>query len=229
MSGSQAKEYCYYADNTVRRCLQWGAQFQGEQGGIAYHYLYRCRFDDTTVGRGKLMYPGYEGHGFRINGSMHHSVLDQCEMAGNGRYGAQLGGPQVDFLSFLRCAITGNKGAAVADLRDYTAVEFTDCRVDGNGSDALPPAKALPTPAPEAALEGPEQAKVGQKVEFTCVSPAASEYGAVVMWDLGEGLPRRGDRVRYRYEQPGRYLVAMVLWDKHGRGVRREKWVTVAA
>ena len=88
MSGSQPKDYCYYANNTVRKCLQWAAQFQGEAGGIGYNYFYQCKFNDTTVGRGKLPYPGYEGHGFRINGDMHHAVLDQCEMAGNGRSGS---------------------------------------------------------------------------------------------------------------------------------------------
>ena len=227
VSGSQPKDYCYYANNTVRKCLQWAAQFQGEAGGIGYNYFYQCKFNDTTVGRGKLPYPGYEGHGFRINGDMHHAVLDQCEMAGNGRYGVQLGGAKVDFLSFLKCAIVDNKGAAVADLRDYTAVEFTDCKVSGNGSNNLPPNKPFPTPAPQATLEGPAQAKVGQRVEFRCASPAADERGAVVLWDLGDGLPRRGDHVRYRYENPGKYLVAMILWDKNGRAVRLERLVEV--
>lgn len=227
VSNRGPKNYDYYANNTVRRCLQWGAQFQGEQEGIGYNYLYQCKFDDTTVGRGKVPYPGFEGHGFRINGDMHHSVLDQCEIANNGRYGLQLGGNNVDFLSFLRCAIKDNKGAAVADLHDYTAVEFVNCVVTGNGSNNLPPNKPFPTPAPQATLQGPEQVKAGQRAEFVCESEAAKDPKAVVMWDLGDGLPMRGNRVRYTYLTPGKYLVAMILWDANGRGVRREKLVTV--
>lgn len=221
------KDYCYYANNTIRKCLQWGAQFQGEQGGINYTYLYQCKFENTTVGRGKLIYPGFEGHGFRINGNMEHAVFDQCEMANNGRYGVQLGGPEVDFLTFLRCTITGNKGTAVADLRDYTAMEFVDCTVAGNGNNNLPPNKPFPTPPPQATLQGPEQVGVGQRAEFTCDSVAAKDPDAVVMWDLGDGIPMRGDRVRHTYLTPGKYLVAMILWDANGRGVRQEKTVTV--
>jgi hypothetical protein len=227
VSGSQPKDYCYYANNTVRRCFQWASQFQGEAGGIGYNYLYKCAFDGTTVGRGKLWYPGFEGHGLRINGDMHNCVLDRCEMADNGRLGAQLGGGKVDFLSFLHCAITGNKGAAVGDLGAYTAMEFVDCQVSGNGNNALPANKPFPTPPPTATLQGPAQAKVGQSVEFRCDSEAARRPGAVVMWDLGDGIPRRGGRVRHQYPAPGSYLVAMILWDANGRGLRQEKLIKV--
>ncbi|MBU0611576.1 MAG: right-handed parallel beta-helix repeat-containing protein [Armatimonadetes bacterium] len=227
VSGPMPKDLNYYGDNIFRNCWQWGTQLQGEKGGINYTYLCRCQFSDTILGRGKVSYPGYEGHGFRINGNVQHLVLDQCRMADNGRYGVQLGPPNVDFLSFLGCIITGNKSVAVADLRDYTALEFKDCVVKDNGSDKLPPEKPFPTPPPQAIIVGPAQARAGQTVEFTCRSGALDAPAAQVLWDLGAGAPQTGRRAHLAYAEPGRYLITMVLWAAHGRGVRCEKTVTI--
>jgi len=228
VSGPMPKDLNYYGDNIFRNCWQWGAQLQGEKGGISYTYLYRCAFSDTVLGRGKVSYPGYEGHGFRTNGNVRQLVLDQCCMSDNGRYGVQLGGGGVDFLSFLGCVITGNKSAAVADLRDYTALEWQDCVVRDNGSDKPPPEKPFPTPPPPATIAGPTQARVGQTVEFTCRSAALDAPEAQVLWDLGAGAPQTGRRAHHAYERPGRTRVTMVLWDAHGRATRCEKTVAIS-
>ena len=69
--------------------------------------------------------------------------------------------------------------------------------------------------------------KVGSAVTFLCKSDATSEVGAVFMWDFGDGIPVTGRSVKHTYDRPGKYEVAMILWDKAGRGVRVGKTLTV--
>ena len=229
VSNINAKDCVYYADNIVRRCTQWGAQFQGETTGTSRNYLYRCAFNETTAGRGNPPYPGADGNGFRINGDMTHSVLEECEARDNARDGLQLGGGNVDFLSFIKCRIVGNKGPACEGPGAYTALEWVDCTVQGNGSNALPPAKPFPTPPPSAEMLAPASATVGNPVALLCKSDAASEVGSVVLWDFGDGIPVTGRSVKHIYDRPGKYDVAMILWDKAGRGVRVGKTLNVTA
>jgi hypothetical protein len=229
VSGSQPKNYNYYGNTIFRNCWQWGSQLQGEKGGINYTYLYRCQFSGTKVGHPGIGYPGYEGHGFRTNGNVRHLTLDHCLITDNGRYGIQLGGGGVDFISLLGCEITGNKSVAIADLRDYTAVEYPDCVVKNNGSNNLPPEKPFATPPPQASIIGPATARCGQTVEFICRSAAINDPRATALWDLGEGIPQTGRRARLAYTRPGKYTIVMILWDASGRAVRCEKTVEVLA
>ncbi len=222
-SNKPAKEYCFWRDCIFRGCCQWAAQLQGEAGGMGYQYFYRCKFEGTTVGKGKPAYPGYEGHGFRTNGSTHHLTLEECEFRDNGRYGIQLGGGGVDFLEFLRCRIEGNKGPAVADLRDYTALEWTGCTVAGNGNNALPAAKPFPRPAPTAAFEAPAKARAGRPVHFAGTSKAAQGHIVKVLWDFGDGLPSTDADATHTYAKPGDYRVTLVVWDDAGRAARAER------
>jgi hypothetical protein len=224
VSNINRKDYHYYANNTIRRCSQWGAQLQGESTGCARYYFWRCRFLDTTVGRGQVPYPNDEGHGFRTNGSTTDLVLDECEFSDNGRYGVQLGGAGVDRLSFLRCRIEGNKAAAVVGPGDYTALEWTDCTVEGNASNALTPAKPFADPAPVAAFEAPKEAKVGQEATFRCTTPDIE----TAMWDFGDGIPVIGAEVKHTYEKPGDYTVALIVWTKAGRGARAAQALNVS-
>ena len=107
------KNNVYWGYNTVRDCAQWGAQLQGESGGIAHHYFYRCTFENTVRGHAKAAYPQDSGHGFRTNGACRGLVFEDCRFRNNGGYGVQLGGRGVDALDFFRSAITGNGLAAV--------------------------------------------------------------------------------------------------------------------
>ena len=45
VSNINRKDHAYWGYNTVRNCIQWAAQFQGETSGIALHYFYRCKFN----------------------------------------------------------------------------------------------------------------------------------------------------------------------------------------
>lgn len=236
VSGSGPKNYFFWGYNTIRRCIQWGAQFQGEEGGIGYHYLYRCRFLGTTVARGQPAYPGDEGHGFRTNGNTHHLVFEECEFRGNGRFGLQLGGAGVDFLSFVRCRFQGNRGAAVAGpgayhaggpLGEYQALEWIDCTVAGNGDDTLPPAKPFPRPAPAASFTVSAEPEAGQPVTFTDTSRGGTGKIAAVLWDFGDGPPSTEPVAVHTYDRPGVYRVTLVVWDEAGRGARCEKALRV--
>jgi len=219
VSSRQPKEYVFYRDNTVKGCYHWGAQLQGEEGGIAYHYFYRCRFLETLVGHPSVKYKGGEGNGFRTNGRVKHMVLEECEMRDNQRFGVQLGGPEVDFLSFIRCVIRGNKDAAVVGPGEYSALDWADCTVEGNARDELPPAKAFPEPSPVADFEVPAEVVIGDEVTFTNRSGEV----ATAFWDLGDGIPMVGEQVTHAYTDPGEYRVTLIVWDRDGRGGRAEK------
>ncbi len=223
VSSRQPKEYVFYRDNTIKGCYHWGAQLQGEEGGIAYHYFYRCKFLETLVGHPSVKYKGGEGNGFRTNGRVKHMVLEECEMRDNQRFGVQLGGPDVDFLTFIRCVIQGNKGAAVVGPGEYSALDWVDCTVEGNARDDLPPRKAFAGPAPVADFEAPTEVPIGDEVTFTNRSGEV----ATAFWDLGDGIPMVGEQVTHTYLRPGQYRVTLIVWDHDGRGDRAEKTVRV--
>jgi len=227
VSASMAKNYVFWAHNVVRDCNQWGAQFQGEAGGIAYHYLYRCAFQSMPLGQGPVWYPGDEGHGFRTNGNVRHLTFEQCNFSGNARLGLQLGGPGVDCLSFIRCAIKDNKGAAVLGPHGYTALEWIECTAEGNASDDLPQAEPFPQAPPKAAFEAPDSVAVSVPVRFANTSTAAHGKIAAVLWDFDAGAPSTDSSPTYTYDKPGRYCVTLIVWDDAGRASRAEHEVTV--
>ena len=57
VSNRPVKNNVYWGYNTVRDCEQWGAQFQGESGGIAHHYFHHCVFENTLRGDAKARIP----------------------------------------------------------------------------------------------------------------------------------------------------------------------------
>lgn len=236
VSAPMPKNYFYWGNNTVRACIQWGAQLQGEEGGIACHYFYRCRFLGTTVGRGNPAYPGDEGHGFRTNGNVRHLTLEECEFTDNARYGVQLGGAGVDFLSFLACRIANNKGAGVvgpgayhgpANPDAYTALEWANCTVEGNADDRLPPEKPFSSARPRASFDAPAVARVGQAVRFRDTSRTAEGSITAVLWDFGDGPPSNKRVATHVYDRPGEYRATLIVWDEAGRASRAEKLVRI--
>ncbi len=225
VSDQPQKNYVYWANNTIQNCIQWGAQLQGDSTGIACHYFYRCQFSGTTSDRGQPVYPGDAGHGFRLNGNVKHMVFEECRFTHNARIGIQPGvQPNVDFLHFLRCTITDNKGSAVSPLQPYTALLWEDCTVENNGSNDLPPAKPFPAPAPSASFTAPDEIRTGTAARFTNTSqpPLAAQ-----LWDLGDGPPRTEPNPQHTYSRPGSYRVTLLVWDPFGRAARAENILTV--
>ena len=227
VSNKPVKNNVYWANNTVVDCAQWGAQFQGESGGIAHHYFYRCSFEKTTRGDQRVRYPKDSGYGFRTNGNCRGLVFEDCVFADNGGYGVQLGGPDIDALTFLRCKITGNGMPAVIGPAQYTGLEFVGCTVRGNKSDRLPDAKPFRGPAPTADFVVPGEIRVGQPASFRSASHAAAGQIANRLWDFGEGIPEVTADAKHTFDRPGAHRVTLIVWDAAGRGSRLEKTVQV--
>jgi hypothetical protein len=228
VSNVAPKDDGYWAYNTVANCVQWGAQFQGERNGLVRHYFYRCKFTRTSPARGKPAYPGDAGHGFRMNGNMRRCVFEECDFSENDGLGLQFGGADLDAFTFLNCNFRNNKGAAVAGLKEYTALEWTRCVVEGNKSDELRPAKPFPQPAPTAAFEVPEKARVGEAVRFVSAARAAQGQLAATLWDFGDGPPVSEPAAAHTYARAGEYRVTLIVWDEAGRGARAEKLLRVS-
>jgi hypothetical protein len=226
VSNVPVKNNVYWGYNTVRGCAQWGAQLQGESGGIAHHYFRRCVFEDAVKGDARARYPQDSGHGFRTNGACRGLVFDNCVFRANAGYGLQLGGPDVDALDFFHSTIAGNGQAAVSGPWPYTALEFRDCLVDGNKDNRLPEAKSFSSPLPVADFTMPVSVRAGEPVRFQCTSHAA---GGIVerLWDLGDGIPEVTAQPQHTYSQPGQYRVTLIAWSKSDRGGCAEKTIQV--
>ena len=227
VSNKPVKNNVFWGYNTVRDCAEWGAQFQGESGGIAHHYFYRCSFEKTTRGDQRVGYPKDSGYGFRTNGHCRGLVFEDCVFADNGGYGVQLGGPDVDALTFLRCKITGNGMAAVIGPKQYSGLEFLGCTVQGNRSDRLPEARPFGGPAPKADFVVPGEIRVGQPASFRCASSAAVGQITDRLWDFGHGIPEVLAEVKHTFDRPGAHRATLIVWDAAGRGSRLEKMVHV--
>lgn len=226
VSDKPPKNYVFWGYNIIRNCIQWGAQLQGDGKGIAYHYFYRCKFLNNPVGRA-TWYPGDEGSGFRCLAKTYFVTLEECEISGNGRYGVQLVGGNIDFLSFIRCIIKGNGKAAVFGPEKYTALEWIECIVKSNGNDDLPPAKPFQQKPPKAAFDVPSRVRVGEQVTFVSKSQAVRGDIAMVLWDFNDGVPVNKAIATHTYNRPGKYRVTLVVWDTTGRGARMEQWIKV--
>jgi hypothetical protein len=226
VSNVSVKNNVFWGYNTVQDCAQWGAQFQGETGGIAHHYFYRCTFEGTIRGHAKARYPQDSGHGFRTNGSCRGLVFEDCSFRNNGGYGVQLGGPDLNALDFLRSAITGNGQAALVGPTGNMALEFRDGKVEGNRDDRLPTTKPFSSPPPVADFRQPETIRAGEPVEFQCSSRASSEI-VERLWDFNDGIPEVTAQPKHTFGQPGKYRVTLIAWDKNGRGARAERLIEV--
>ena len=229
VSGTTGKDYAYWGYNTVRNCIQWAAQFQGESSGIARHYFYRCKFNRTSATRGHPIYPRDAGHGFRTNGDVRDCVFEECEFCDNDHYGIQWGGSGLDGFSLLRCQVLINRGPAMVGLRDYTKLEWTGCTVEGNQTNDIRPPKPFAHPAPLAAFDAPARARVGEPIRFTNTSRAAQGRIGALLWDLGDGAPTSAPEATHTYAAPGTYRVTLIVWDDAGRGARAEKQIEVFA
>ncbi len=227
VSNQPVKNNVFWGYNTIRDCVQFGAQHQGETGGIAHHYFYRCTFEKTVRGNALARYPNDSGHGFRTNGHCRGLVFEDCTFRDNGGYGVQLGGPNVDALHFRRCEIIGNGLDAVTRPAAYSALEFSDCLVRGNQRDQLPDAKPFSSAAPVAEFQVPEGIQAGKPAQFRCTSRAS--VGTLVdrLWDFGQGIAEVAAEPTKTFDQPGKYRVTLIVWDDAGRGGRTEKLIEV--
>jgi hypothetical protein len=236
VSNTRVKNNVLWARNTVRDCVQWAAQFQGDTGGIAHHYFHDCRFEKTRKGDPRAGHPGADGHGFRTNGHCRGLVFEDCVFRDNGGYGVQLGGPEVDVLSFRNCRFIDNAAGPGKPPGAATRVEFLNCTMAARGqSEALPDVRHFSGSGPQAEFESPERIHVGQPATFRCVSKADQRAGktgdanGIVdrLWDFGHGIPAVAAEAVATFPTPGTGRVTLVVWDAEGRGALVEKQVVV--
>ena len=230
VSGETRKENVYYARNTFRRCIQWGAQLQGETSGLARHYFHACRFLDQTLGRGEPRYPGDAGHGLRVNDHARGLTFEDCDFSGNGRLGLQFLGGDIGPVEFIRCRIRANGSAAASGMEQAKSLELRECQAEGNGSDGLPPARPWPALAPTVSIggiEAPATAIVGQPVSFRGKVRTAGDGPRALLWDLGDGPPETAAEVTHAFARPGRYRITLVAWDSGDRAGRAEREIEI--
>jgi hypothetical protein len=227
VSNKPKKNNVFWGYNRIGDAAQWGAQWQGEDGGIAHHYFYRCEFERTIRGDPRARYPQASGHGFRFNGHTRAVVFEECVFRDNGGYGIQFGGPEVDFISFVRCEFTNNRQGLVTGLSPAMTVEFTGCKTGGDQTGTWPAAKKFTASAPVAAFRLPQVIRAGEAAQFECASRA--EPGEIVewLWDFNHGIPEVVLNPRHTFERPGKYRVTLIVWDAAGRGARSEKTIEV--
>ena len=226
VSNKPVKNNVFWGYNQVRDCLEWGTQLQGETGGIAKHYFYRCTFENTVRAHPQSRYKTANGHGFRTNGACRQLALEECLFGNNQGLGIQLGGPEVDQFTFLRCRIIGN-AAAMAAPADCSALELTDCIVQDNKRNTLPQPREFPTPAPTAAFESPEAIVAGQPARFRCASVTAKGQIVERLWDFNDGIPETTKAPTHVFPKAGNYRVTLIVWDNLGRGARAEETIKV--
>jgi len=227
VSNKPVKNNVYWGYNTVNDCVQWGAQFQGETGGIAHHYFYRCAFEKTPRGDPRAIYPQDSGHGFRFNGSCRGLVFEACDFRNNGGFGVQFCGEKMDAMTFLGCAFAGNSQGLVVGLSPDKMVQFKDCTAGPVEAASFPATKVFSGPAPTADFQVPQAIRTGAAAQFTCVSKPGTGDIAERLWDFNHGIPEITASPKHTFEKPGKYRVTLVVWDSAGRGARAEKTIEV--
>jgi PKD repeat protein len=227
VSNKPKKNNVFWGYNRISDCAQWGAQWQGEDGGIAHHYFYRCEFERTVRGDPRARYPQASGHGFRFNGHTRAVVFEECAFRDNGGWAIQFGGPGVDFISFIRCEFTSNRQGLVTGLAPAMTVEFTDCKMGGDGTGAWPAARTFPAAVPVADFRFPKVLRAGEAASFECASEASGGEIVERLWDFEHGIPEVVAQPRHTFDQPGKYRVTLIIWDAAGRGARAEKVIEV--
>jgi hypothetical protein len=227
VSNRPKKNNVFWGYNTIRECTQWGAQLQGETGGIAHHYFYRCTFEKTVRGDPRARYPQDSGHGLRFNGSSREVVFEECAFRDNGGYGVQFVGANVDAVSFLRCVFANNRQGLVTGLLVDKTVEFKDCTAGSDAAGVFPPTKAFSTAPPVADFRMPPVIHVGAAAPFECTSKSGAGDIVERLWDFNHGIAEVGAHPQHSFDQPGRYRVTLIVWDAAGRGARAERTVEV--
>jgi hypothetical protein len=226
VSNKEKKDNVFWGYNTIKDCAEWGAQFQGETGGIAHHYLYRCNFERTIHGDPRVRYPQAGGHGFRFNGASRELVFEECVFRDNGACGVQFGGENVDAMTFFRCAFKGNVSGSLTGLSPDKTIEFNECSLE-NETNRLPITKAFSSPPPLADFRMPDVIRVDVPAQFECVSKPGTGDIVERLWDFNHGVAEVAANPQHTFERPGKYRVTLVVWDSAGRGGRMEKTVEV--
>ncbi len=215
VSNTGPKERIYWARNTLRNCVTWNAQIQGEAGGATAHVFRRNTFAGAPANDPKALYPN-QGFGFRFNGDCRNLLLLENTIEGNGGGGIQACGANLSGLRFAGNTITNNTGPALSgDLGKQTF--WKDNTVRGNGVDNHPEA-AGESGMFELEVTAPQEVAEGVIAAFSCRIKDDAAPPAHVLWDFGRGLPATGAETSVQFEQlpPETLEVTVLAWDDAG-------------
>ena len=228
VSNRARKDLAYWARNRMAGCQSWGAQIQGEEGGAHRMYFYRNVFEQTRRSE-RSLYPNDAGHGFRFNGNAFQMVLHANRVVGNRGAGIQLGGPNLDRLTFIDNVVRDNAGPAVAGAFRGEHVLWRANDVSGNqgGDNALTSKGFDERSLPDLAIRISADPKTGRVVMFELEGFDPAGFSEV-LWDLGHGIPRTGRTVEHTYDRPARYRIAAIAWTPNGQAILAEATLTVS-
>jgi hypothetical protein len=222
ISGPKPKERILFANNLFSKSSTWGAQIQGDAGGVRELYFNRNAFLGTVQGPDPL-YPN-QGHGFRINGDAHFLTFNRNEIAHNLGVGLQITGDDVDDLSFYKNVITDNKGDPV-DSDPIKHLNWLGNQIVPIPSKWLQNAQATPAPTISLDIQGATPAAPGSD-HFEAVAKATLHLtvqaeGPFIpknaLWDIGWGVPRTTMTTDQSFDTPGSYPISVVTWDATGQ------------
>lgn len=228
VSNRDRKDLAYWARNRLSGCGTWGAQIQGEEGGAHRMYFYRNVFEKTHRSD-RSLYPRDAGHGFRFNGNAIQMMLHANRMVGNGGAGIQLGGSNLERLTFIENVIQDNEGPAVAGGFAGDHVLWQANTVSRNqGGDNVPAGKGFGRRiTANLSIETSAEPKTGGPVAFTLKGLDPDRF-TEILWDLGQGIPRTGRTVEHVYDRAGPYRIAAIAWATDGQAILTEADLTVS-
>lgn len=237
ISNDEAKERIYFSGNVIRNAETWGVQIGGVAGGITRQLAFYENSFINTNAAAPFEFPN-EGHGFRFYaelGPIEDVVLCDNRFMRNDGYGIQIGGTMVDRLVLRRNRIMKNGGGAFAvnfnGTGPFPGAEFLNeqnrsRRNGGLGNDLPASVGFTGNDEPTVSINAPRVVCAGDTVNLSFDFEDDGTVGDV-LWDLGVGLPSTVEAPTVTYDEPGRYVVHLVVWDDGRRAGRATKRIRV--
>ena len=213
ISNTGPKERIYWARNTIRNCVTWNAQIQGEAGGASGHVFRQNTFEGALLNDPKAQYPG-QGYGVRFNGNCHNMLFIENSIAGNGHGAIQTCGEHLSGLRFFRNSITENKGPVLTGDPGMNPC-WSGNTATGNADNTLP---ADTQASCKYTVSITYQPKDGDPdcLHFTCKSDEAAHTLKQVLWDFGADIPHTGTETDFRPWSNFPLRVTAIAWDDSG-------------
>ena len=223
VSNTGPKERIYWARNTIRNCVTWNAQIQGEAGGATGHVFRQNTFEGALLNDMKAQYPG-QGYGVRFNGNCHNMLFLENTIIGNGHGAFQTCGENLDSLRFVRNTIKDNKGPVLTGPLGVTPC-WTGNHATNNSDDTLPPESSSPCMFQVSITVLPDAEHPGL-YRFSCKADDDTHVLKQALWDFGYGIPLTGLEVTPAIPSNAAH-VTVVAWDANGLAAIADKEVAM--
>ncbi len=215
VSNTGPKERIYWARNTIRNCVTWNAQIQGEAGGATGHVFRKNTFEGAFADDPKALYPG-QGYGVRFNGNCHNMLFLENTVIGNAHGAVQTCGENLNSLRFVRNTFLDNKGPVLTGPAGANPC-WAENHASNNTDNALPSQSPSPCMFQVSITALPDTEHPGLN-RFSCKADDDTHVLKHVLWDFGSGIPMTGLEVtRQTVPKPAPKLhVTVLAWDENG-------------